>query len=346
MLRYNGVHRCAERTSPPFVPNTATARRSAPAPPPAGAIQRGPGVAAFASVTPRHYEWSARCPPCRKAVTFATLRRWAKRVHLGGARTNLGTVRVRTTWGMRAALGDDRWWQRVAGEWHQHVDGLWRKKDAQAQATEKRKTHRPLVVRWPESRWNLDQFLAHRRRAGRDDIEVVVADQEEHDEAAEVVIVRCDVSDEDAMRRRSLYRARQRATHAVVAVVDDHGVGRRTEEYLGLCAGADRRRPLTSGSEDRLAQALKTQGIDALRQVPVGRYQLDFLIRGTEGDTDVEVDGRYWHTDENGDRLPGDRWRDEVLAAVGLRTVRVWAEDVDKDPDHAAAHVLQQHRQL
>lgn len=262
-----------------------------------------------------------------------------------GCEDESGYGSVLTTWGLRAALGDDRWWQRVAGEWHQHVDGLWRKKEAQAQATEK-KTYRPLVVRWPESGWNLDRFLAHRRRAGRDDIKVAVADQEEHDEAAEVVIVRCDVSDEDAMRRRSLYRARQRATHAVVAVVDDHGVGRRTEEYLGLCAGAGKRKPLTSGSEDRLAQAFKTQGIGALRQVPVGRYQLDFLIQGTEGDTDVEVDGRYWHTDGNGDRLPEDCWRDEVLAAVGLRTVRVWAEDVDKDPDRAAAQVLQQHRQL
>lgn len=262
-----------------------------------------------------------------------------------GSKDNLGTVRVRTTWGMRVALGDD-WWWRAAGVWHQHVDGLWRKENAEAEATsKKRKMYRPVVVRWPESKWNLDQFLAHRRRVGRDDRQVAVACQEGHSEAAEVVIVRCDASHEDAMSRRLLYQARQRSTHAVVAVVDDRGMGKRTEEYLGLCAGAGKKKPLISGSEDRLAHALDTQGITALRQVPVGRYSLDFLIRGTAGDTAVEVDGRYWHTDENGDRLPEDYWRDEVLAAMGLRVVRIWAEDVDRDPAQAAAHVLQQHRQ-
>lgn len=252
---------------------------------------------------------------------------------------------MKTTWAMRAALGGDRWWRRAASGWRQHVDGLWRKADAEVHAAAKKKDLRPLVVRWPESRWSLDRFLAHRRRVGRDDTRVAVAGEEEGSQAAEVVIVRCDPSQEDAACRRLLYRARQRATHAVVAVVDDRGAGERTEEYLGLCAGADRHGQFGSRSEDRLAQAFETQGVDALRQVPVGRYRLDFVVQGTGGDTDVEVDGRYWHTDKNGDRLPEDQWRDEVLSAVGLRVVRIWAEDVDRDPDHAAAHALRRHLQ-
>ena len=250
-----------------------------------------------------------------------------------------------TTWALRDALGGNRWWERASSGWSQHVDGLWRRRIAGAQTTTEKKVRRPLVVRYPESKWSLEQFLAHRRRVGRHDGRVTEADINNQSEAAEVVVVICRSNDDDTACRRMLYRARQNATHAVVAVVPDRGAGKMTEQYLGLCAGAGRNEARTSGSEDRLAKAFETLGVDARRQVPVGRYRLDFFIRGTTGDTDVEVDGRYWHTDEDGKRLPADCWRDEVLASIGIRTVRVWAEDVYSDPRRCAERAMRQHEQ-
>lgn len=250
-----------------------------------------------------------------------------------------------TTWALRDALGGNRWWERASSGWYRHVDGLWRRRIASAQTTSEKKVHRPLVVRYPESKWSLERFLAHRRRVGRHDGKVSEAEINDQSEAAEVVVVMCRSNDDDTACRRMLYRARQKATHAVVAVVPDQGAGKMTEQYLGLSAGAGRNEARTSGSEDRLAKAFETLGVEARRQVPVGRYRLDFFIRGTMGDTDVEVDGRYWHTDEDGKRLPADCWRDEVLASIGIRTVRVWAEDVYSDPRRSAEHAMRQHEQ-
>lgn len=249
-----------------------------------------------------------------------------------------------TTWALRDALDGERWWEKVPREWRQHVDGLWRRKGAATATIAKKKVYRPLVVRFTESGWSLERFLAHRRRVGRRDEQVAAAKVESDSEAVEVIVATCRRNENDTACRRMLYRARQQATHAVVAVVPEHGPGRRTEEYLGLCAGGDRGKTQSSGSEERLAGAFKTLGVQVQRQAPVGRYRLDFLVRGVDGDTDIEVDGRYWHTDENGERLPEDHWRDEVLAAVGIRTVRVWAEDVNSDPKGAAEYAMQQHR--
>ena len=250
-----------------------------------------------------------------------------------------------TTSALRDALGGGRWWERASSGWSQHVDGLWRRRIAGAQTTAEKKLRRPLVVRYPESKWSLERFLAHRRRVGRHDGRVIEAGKNNQSEAAEVVVVMCCSNDDDTACRRMLYRARQKATHAVVAVVPDQGARTMTEQYLGLCTGAGRHDARISGSEDRLAKAFETVGVDAQRQVPVGRYRLDFLIRGTMGDTDVEVDGRYWHTDQDGNRLPADCWRDEVLASIGIRTVRVWAEDVYSDPRRSAEHAMRQHEQ-
>ena len=258
----------------------------------------------------------------------------------------LNTKRGLTTWALRCALGKERWWEEVPKDWHQYVDGLWRRKGVQAQRTaEKRKARRPLTVRYRVSEWDHDRFLVRRRRAGRHDEQVACAKRQQENIKQEVIIVTCHPGENDIGCRRMLYRARRQATHAVVAVVPDKGAGKRTEEYLELCGTAGRQNPPISGSEERLAEAFEMLGVPAQRQAHVGRYRLDFLIRGMEGDTDVEVDGRYWHTDEDGRRLPEDSWRDEVLAAVGIRTVRIWAEDVDRDPKQTAEHVMQQHRQ-
>ena len=256
------------------------------------------------------------------------------------------TKRGLTTWALRGVLSTERWWEEIHKGWYQHVDGLWRRKGLEAQRTaEKRKACRPLMVRYRVSEWDPNQFLARRRRAGKHDKQVVWAKKQQEDGTQEVIIVTCHLGEDDTGCRRMLYRARQQATHAVVAIVPDRGTGKRTEEYLKLCGTAGQQNTRTSGSEELLAEAFETIGVPVQRQAPVGRYRLDFLIRGMEGDTDVEVDGRYWHTDEDGRRLPGDLWRDEVLAAVGIRTVRIWAEDIDKDPKQVAEHIMQQHRQ-
>src|SRR5580658_1955732 len=85
------------------------------------------------------------------------------------------------------------------------------------------------------------------------------------------------------------------------------------------------RRQLTP-PEARLWVALRRKGADGLRfrrQHPIGPYVLDFHCDAAK--LCLEVDG-YAHT--TGDQMRRDVRRDAWLAALGIRTFRVAAEDV------------------
>ena len=165
------------------------------------------------------------------------------------------------------------------------------------------------------------------------------------DGSPDVIVVKIESDENDNQNKRALYLARRSAQHAVVAIVPENSAGKRTEEYLSLCAGTKPREFRVSKSEDILAAAFEKRGLTVERQVPMGRYLLDFLIRDIDWDTAVEVDGKYWHTDKFGNRKPDDLWRDNVLATVGIHTVRIWANEVDMNPEHAVEHALRAHKE-
>lgn len=66
--------------------------------------------------------------------------------------------------------------------------------------------------------------------------------------------------------------------------------------------------------ERRMRQILETNNVDFKMQVPIGPFFADFLV---EGRLVVECDGARWH------EASVDRRRDEQIAALGYRTLRV-----------------------
>jgi very-short-patch-repair endonuclease len=73
-------------------------------------------------------------------------------------------------------------------------------------------------------------------------------------------------------------------------------------------------------------------GVYFRRQVPIGRYIVDFLAPAVR--LVVEVDGGY-HVE----RRAADERRDRKLAKQGYRVLRVDAELVRRRPDEAVARV-------
>lgn len=251
-----------------------------------------------------------------------------------------------STASLRIVVGGIHWWEKVHVDWYRHADGLWRRRDGLATVrTSARIEFRPLVLRVSASEWNFDRFLSMRRRLGKRDDDVATELDSWSNKSPDVIVMPFRPDADDMECRREIYRARHRARHAVIAIVPEGGVGKRTEEYLALCTGSKRTNVPTSKTEDRLADAFGKRGIIVERQVQVGKFFLDFLIRSANWDTAVEVDGRYWHTDEYGNRKQDDLWRDKVLTAVGIRTVRIWADEVYANSDRAVDLVLRIHEQ-
>jgi very-short-patch-repair endonuclease len=73
---------------------------------------------------------------------------------------------------------------------------------------------------------------------------------------------------------------------------------------------------------------LRPNGLKFRRQHPAGRYVLDFYCH--EARLIVEIDGIAHNMGERPER---DIKRDQEFAAKGLRTVRIPASDVLRDPD-------------
>ncbi|QIG52450.1 endonuclease domain-containing protein [Nordella sp. HKS 07] len=70
------------------------------------------------------------------------------------------------------------------------------------------------------------------------------------------------------------------------------------------------------------------QGFHFRRQVPIGRYIVDFAEFGQR--LIIEVDGSQ-HGFEKGEAA--DRIRDEQLTLAGFRVLRFWNNDVDRNMD-------------
>lgn len=125
---------------------------------------------------------------------------------------------------------------------------------------------------------------------------------------------------------------------AVCIVVGDltfaQNCGIRHIEYLANRASgafSRPRAPFDSLWERRMDEALKARGIYAIPQYPVGSKYLDFAIDPDGARINVEVDGRRWHTDENGDRKVSDRIRDMDMTARGWKVMRFWVHELSQD---------------
>src|SRR5690606_789572 len=97
------------------------------------------------------------------------------------------------------------------------------------------------------------------------------------------------------------------------------------KQKMHVLASELRREPTTS--EDVLWQALrnrKLEGRKFRRQHPIGAFVVDFLC--AEEMLVVEVDGKIHESQREADAL-----RQEIIESLGLRFVRVTAEQVESD---------------
>ena len=139
-----------------------------------------------------------------------------------------------------------------------------------------------------------------------------------------------------ARERRRVNVAVSRA-RALCLVVGDQAFARASGvSSLAFLAEACERPPRPRGPFDsewerRLDAALKRRGIEALPQYPVGSRYLDFAIDPEGIKLDVEVDGRRWHADPDGNRKQSDRLRDRELIARGWRVRRFWVHELAED---------------
>jgi very-short-patch-repair endonuclease len=95
--------------------------------------------------------------------------------------------------------------------------------------------------------------------------------------------------------------------------------------------------------ERRVYHVLRDRGFDPIPQYQIAGRRLDFALFG-RGDVkvDLEVDGRRWHTDIDGNRKVGDLWRDHQLRSMGWRVLRFWVDELDRDMEKCIERIQQE----
>ena len=83
--------------------------------------------------------------------------------------------------------------------------------------------------------------------------------------------------------------------------------------------------------ERRLDAAMRTRGWEPHSQYPVGTKYLDFALFHGDLKLDVEVDGRAFHADRDGNRKVADLLRDRELTARGWNVLRFWVSELHED---------------
>jgi len=84
--------------------------------------------------------------------------------------------------------------------------------------------------------------------------------------------------------------------------------------------------------ERRMFHALETRNLDPKPQHEIAGRRLDFALFGKNGiKLDLEVDGRRWHLDADGNRKLSDHWRDHQLKSMGWKVRRFWVDELAKD---------------
>ena len=138
-------------------------------------------------------------------------------------------------------------------------------------------------------------------------------------------------------RRLNVAISRARAVAHVFGDLDfaRRGVVRRLQS-LAARATEPRQPPaegvFDSNWERRVYEALRARGFDPKPQYEIAGRRLDFALFGGGGTRlDVEVDGRRWHQDIDGNRKLDDHWRDHQLRSLGWKVRRFWVDELDKD---------------
>ena len=134
--------------------------------------------------------------------------------------------------------------------------------------------------------------------------------------------------------RRRLNVAISRARSLCIVVGDlDHALKSDIPHIRNLARKATTpfsppRAAFDSEWERRLDVAMRRRGLDPNPQYPLGRKYLDFALFAAGVKLDVEVDGRAFHTDADGNRKVSDLLRDKELIARGWKVRRFWVSEL------------------
>lgn len=139
-------------------------------------------------------------------------------------------------------------------------------------------------------------------------------------------------------RRFNVAISRARAVAHIFGDLDyaRSGAVRRLQS---LAAFATESRSATSATavfdsmwERRIYEALRDRGLDPHPQFEIAGRRLDFALFGKSGvKLDLEIDGRRWHQDADGNRKLDDIWRDHQLTSLGWRVRRFWVDELHQD---------------
>ena len=84
--------------------------------------------------------------------------------------------------------------------------------------------------------------------------------------------------------------------------------------------------------ERRMDVALRLRGLDPKPQYEIAGRRLDFALFGADGiKLDLEVDGRMFHQDIDGNRKLDDVWRDHQMRSLGWKVRRFWVDELNQD---------------
>ena len=78
--------------------------------------------------------------------------------------------------------------------------------------------------------------------------------------------------------------------------------------------------------EERVYHALKNRKLDPHPQYEIVGRRLDFALFRGDVKLNLEVDGRRWHLDTEGNRKADDLWRDHQLMSMGWKVRRFWVD--------------------
>ena len=80
---------------------------------------------------------------------------------------------------------------------------------------------------------------------------------------------------------------------------------------------------------------LKGRGLNPRPQYDVAGRRLDFALFGVgEIKLDLEIDGRRWHLDADGNRKLDDHWRDHQMRSLGWKVRRFWVDKLMQDMEN------------
>ena len=84
--------------------------------------------------------------------------------------------------------------------------------------------------------------------------------------------------------------------------------------------------------ERKVFYAMKKRGLAPTPQFEIAGRRLDFALFGAnQVKLDLEVDGRFFHENTDGQRKQSDHWRDHQLKSLGWKVRRFWVDELAKD---------------